>query len=171
MFALIALVVAVAPLSPSAPPMVGAEVQVGARSARLLDDETKAKLASLDARERSIQPPEGQKYWRGIGYATAALALLPVAAMVVGIVVGLVVGGVAYGFLGALAGLFAGPLLVALWIPLPVWIAAAVFGITSGISLGVANSMGQENRRELQEIRAARRALLHPTPMTTIATF
>jgi hypothetical protein len=60
---------------------------------------------------------------------------------------------------------------VAMLIPWPLWIVAAGLGVASGILFNAAKTEGSGNARELQRIRAQRRELLHPTPLTTIATF
>lgn len=167
----LSLLLTIAAQLPSEPPLVSSEVTPARRGARLLDAESQAKLVELDAREAALKPTDKQNTFKTLGIISATVALLPVAAAVVGMFVGLFVGAAAYGFLGALAGLIVGAAAVIVFIPWPFWLAAAALGVLSGVSFGVANGEGADNRRELNAIRAERRAILHPTPMATIGTF
>ena len=168
MIALFALVVAA---SSSTPPMVSGEPQVVQHGARLLDADTQAKLAELDTRRAALQPSTKERTFRVLGAISLGVALVPVAGLVVGAIVGVVIGAAAYGFGGALLGFFVGALGAFMIVPWPLWVLAASLAVFGGISLNVAHTEGAGMRRELSVIRAERHVLLHPTPMTTLATF
>lgn len=168
----ISLVLATSPLPP--PPLVSAEAEAprsSGRSARLLDAQSQAALLELERREAALQPTSSEKTFRVLGVISLSLALLPVAAAAVGLVVGIFVGAAVYGVAGAFLGMFLGVWAVVAIIPWPVWLLAAGLGVAAPLLFGAAAREGAGNARELALIRAERRAILHPTPLATVATF